>query len=464
MARPLSWRVRRLSSTATTKDASNNVLTGRPVTWSSNRYRDHHSLSRRVVTGVSAGPAVITATSEGVNGTLTINVSAPPSLNGIVDPTLLVRATGQHPAAFTYGRTLAAGQTYADPLTGVTVLKLTDASTPSANSGMYHGYSEGGPTISQPWTGSDGQTYYTAAVGTWLVDIKYATLQTTNWRRVSFWGELGLAFSLDPATPRIAYIGNSTRVDRYNTATNQIENIGNWPWVISGGQYLDWLQVQLNDQWVVGMFDSNHTVVAFRPSGGTQRAITEADAGPIDEPHLDRGVPYIYLSTNSTDREQDGESGDGDVHESDGPSGYSDDAHAAQLRGRVVAVSWKAKRDHLGRYGGAAGGPDEDFRRRRIGVATSSGGAWVFNNPSVLRGGSVEARRGVCDLPGDDRVCRAWRVTCGCWQRTMPSEATTAPAGQPHPTLAPDGKFVMWTSNMNGSGRYDTFLARVPVR
>ena len=36
--------------------------------------------------------------------------------------------------------------------------------------------------------------------------------------------------------------------------------------------------------------------------------------------------------------------------------------------------------------------------------------------------------------------------------------------GQPHPTLAPDGKLVMWTSNMNNSGRFDTFVARVPVR
>ena len=36
--------------------------------------------------------------------------------------------------------------------------------------------------------------------------------------------------------------------------------------------------------------------------------------------------------------------------------------------------------------------------------------------------------------------------------------------GQPHPTLAPDGKLVMWTSNMNGSQRFDTFVARIPVQ
>jgi hypothetical protein len=30
--------------------------------------------------------------------------------------------------------------------------------------------------------------------------------------------------------------------------------------------------------------------------------------------------------------------------------------------------------------------------------------------------------------------------------------------------MAPDGKLVMWTSNMNGSARFDVFMARVPVR
>jgi WD40-like Beta Propeller Repeat len=36
--------------------------------------------------------------------------------------------------------------------------------------------------------------------------------------------------------------------------------------------------------------------------------------------------------------------------------------------------------------------------------------------------------------------------------------------GQVHPTLSPDGKFLMWVSNMNGSSRFDTFLARIPTR
>ncbi|HXO86188.1 MAG TPA: hypothetical protein VN803_11765, partial [Gemmatimonadales bacterium] len=102
------------------------------------------------------------------------------------DPTKLPAATGQHPAAGNYGRALSAGQTYVDPNSNVTVLKLTDASTPEANGGMYHGYSEGGPTISQPWTGTDSETYYTAKVSNWLVDIKISTLTPSNWRQVNY--------------------------------------------------------------------------------------------------------------------------------------------------------------------------------------------------------------------------------------------------------------------------------------
>ena len=384
--------------------------------------------------------------------------------SSVSDPSQLPAGTGQHPGTGTYGRSLAAGQTYVDPLTGVTVLKLTDAATPTANSGMYHGYSEGGPMISQPWTGSDGETYYTAVVGGWLVDIKYASLQLTNWRRVSYWGEIGFAFSLNPATPRIAYVGSSTRVDRYNTATNRIENTGNWPWTPSAaGQYLDWVQIQLNDQWIVGMFDSNHTVVAFRPSDGKQVAMAEADAGPIDEPHLDREFPYVYLSTNSTVKNKVVNLETGAYTNPQNPNGYNDDSHEAPLRGKVVAVSWTANGIISVDTQGAL----------RVAITPSptdwSGdwhmaGQWVFNNPNEYfvvdqwkRGGAYaiyQGMIGMVSLAGDVRLLAAHDAIGGDY----------GTGGQPHPTLAPDGKFVMWTSNMNGSGRYDTFIARVPVR
>lgn len=35
---------------------------------------------------------------------------------------------------------------------------------------------------------------------------------------------------------------------------------------------------------------------------------------------------------------------------------------------------------------------------------------------------------------------------------------------QPQTTLAPDGRLVMWTSNMGGRSRTDVFIARLPVK
>lgn len=60
----------------TLRDAGGNVLTGRTVTWSSSDTR-LASVSNGVVTGVAAGgPVTITATSEGVSGTATLQVQA----------------------------------------------------------------------------------------------------------------------------------------------------------------------------------------------------------------------------------------------------------------------------------------------------------------------------------------------------------------------------------------------------
>ena len=64
--------------TATVRDASNNVLTGRSIAWSSNAGTVAGVSGSGVVTGVSAGSATITATSEGQSATSAITVTAPP--------------------------------------------------------------------------------------------------------------------------------------------------------------------------------------------------------------------------------------------------------------------------------------------------------------------------------------------------------------------------------------------------
>src|SRR5712691_5524578 len=63
--------------TATPKDANGNPLTGRVISWSSSDNTIATVSSSGLVTGVAAGSATITATSEGKSGTSVVTVSVP---------------------------------------------------------------------------------------------------------------------------------------------------------------------------------------------------------------------------------------------------------------------------------------------------------------------------------------------------------------------------------------------------
>jgi uncharacterized protein YjdB len=63
---------------ATTRDANNNVLTGRVVTWSSPNSGIASVGVNGLVTAIGAGTIQITATSEGVNGSASVTVTVPP--------------------------------------------------------------------------------------------------------------------------------------------------------------------------------------------------------------------------------------------------------------------------------------------------------------------------------------------------------------------------------------------------
>src|SRR5438309_1094702 len=61
---------------ATPKDANGNPLSGRVVTWSSNNTAVATVDGNGLVTGVTAGSAIVTATSEGQSGTASVTVSS----------------------------------------------------------------------------------------------------------------------------------------------------------------------------------------------------------------------------------------------------------------------------------------------------------------------------------------------------------------------------------------------------
>jgi uncharacterized protein YjdB len=110
-------------ATATLRDASNNTLTGRTVTWSSSATGVATVNGTGVISGVSAGTATITATSEGRSGTLNVTIQVPVAT---VDVSL--SATSLY-SAQTATATATPRATGGAALTGRTVTWSSSAST-----------------------------------------------------------------------------------------------------------------------------------------------------------------------------------------------------------------------------------------------------------------------------------------------------------------------------------------------
>lgn len=467
---------------AVTKDAGGNVLTGRTITWSSSATNIATVSGTGLVSGVASGQATITATSEGQSGTsmITVPTPPPPPSGTIADPTQLPLASGQNAPSGTYGSALSSGGTYNDPISGLPVLKVTDSRTPISNTRAHHDYSEGGPYISQAWQGTDGNTYYTLMVAVepnrYLVDLRYDNMTLSNWRIIDLDGDLSFAFSLNPATPRIAFVelnSSSGVVQRYNTATNSVDNIGNWPWRPAKGS-INWLQTQVNDTWLVAM-GSNTTVVAFRPSDGTMRSYAPAN---LDEPHIDREQPYAYLALGNQIWVCDLTSGaapfmaPGDPAWSYQPNSLQNADHSAPLRSHIVGIANSSNLKYFAYNpvtnktlsyttpSNGAGFPGEEHRA----------GMWVFNNgnggtsqwwiidPSGSSDNSAKIHASMIGMLNIDGV-NATRIVAVHNSTGGQGSYET----QPHSTLAPDGKWVMWTSDNKG-GRTDVYIVRLPVK
>jgi len=79
---------------AVTKDSAGNTLNGRVVTWSSSNPAVATVSASGLVSGVAAGSASITATSEGKSGSAAVTVQTPPTVSGDTIPLQIVRMDG----------------------------------------------------------------------------------------------------------------------------------------------------------------------------------------------------------------------------------------------------------------------------------------------------------------------------------------------------------------------------------
>src|SRR6267378_2306746 len=129
--------------TATTKDANQNVLMGRVVTWASNNTAVATVSATGLVTGVAQGQATITATSEGESGTATVTVPVPVASVTVAPPTASV------PVGQTVQLTATTKDASQNVLTGRVVTwgsNNTAAATVSAT-GLVTGVGQGQVTI-----------------------------------------------------------------------------------------------------------------------------------------------------------------------------------------------------------------------------------------------------------------------------------------------------------------------------
>lgn len=413
----------------------------------------------------------------------------------VADPTQLELAEdgspGPTPAAGDYGRSLSSGQTYLDPLTGVTVLKVTDSSNPTGNTGdgAGHGYASGGPRISQAWV-ADSVTYYTLFVedgpsgNSWLVDLRYDTMALSNWRAFGTIGETGFAWSMHPDTPRIAYIPDpavSKRYHRYDTEAMANADTGNWPWnIAAAGTGPIWVQTQLNDTYFALQLNSVPAIVVFNPATGAEIVLTEAEiqavvaTAALDEFHIDKEEPYIMTVTGAAEADKVVWKLDTDAASIATDSTHIIlTSHSDTMRGVFCGSVRSGLSSGFHTYDFSTDTPDH--------VVTVNG--WHSSSNEFYHCGNwvMNQRAGEQWMVGDrftnDDANSKLRAGMIGWIEINTGEVRilcshdcvgSAYARYPQVACSMDGKLVVWTSDMNldagtSTTRKDIFVAKMPV-
>jgi len=458
--------------TATTRDSAGTILTGRVISWASTNTAVA-TVAGGVTTGVSAGSASIIATSEGKSDTSGVTVVVAPPPGAVPDPTLLPLATGQLLNVTAYNalnvRNQPAGFSYNDPVTGVKIWKVTSSTVPQANSGAGHDYSDGGNRASIGWGPNnnthtilirgDGMSYY-------LVDFTRG-VGFSNYRIIPSAAQpardLCFSFSNLASQPRIAYVFNGGVLKRFNTQTMQVENTGNFPVTVNSDV---WLQHDKNDVWFVGLLNGNTTAFAWNSQTG--QLLNHSEAW-MDEARLERDGRYVIMSNgNSTLRLWDLSTNTLGPTQTNAALAFF---HNANLRSQWISVNNNAMapwaEDRYSVSGGAV--VKNQFLIQSAGPDVHYAGNWVQSDAEL--GGNLNRQWSFVSGYGNYAGV-LWRMAVGV-QRSDGSDqrlllhhysSYSSYFALPWGTPSPDGKVVLFNSDMNGSGRYDLFVAELPLR
>ena len=147
---------------AAARDAAGNVLTGRSITWTSDAPNVAAVSATGLVSGVAAGNATVTATSEGQNGTATVNVTVAPVAAVTVSP---------NSASLVVGATVQLGATLKDAngntLTGRAITWASSSPTAATvtPAGLVAGMGSGTATITATSEGKSGSATVAVTAG-----------------------------------------------------------------------------------------------------------------------------------------------------------------------------------------------------------------------------------------------------------------------------------------------------------
>jgi hypothetical protein len=364
-------------------------------------------------------------------------------------------------------RAMAAGASFADPVTGVRTVKLTANGTPSSAQ-FWNQYATLGLQISQSW-GTNGANYtlmFQSGGTIHLVDYRLGGT-TSNYRTLPNGTEGKVAFSRLAGQERIAYVLSGSQLRKYDTGSNAWADTGGFPRAWSGtGQ---WLQLNANETWATAL-SSGGGVTALRTTDGT--VLTQSMSG-VDEIYGGyNNVALINAGSNSRVWNLDTNTLSAVTLPS---SNFSRIFHVPSLRGFWAAIDSNSGNGvmPITRIGENGVGSATVSRPSYWGQLHMSGHWWAqpagtaqyllysnWDNSSSWTASQRYVIGFVRCSDGEQRILG--HSYTEAQQSGTRANGTDNYRAQPHATQSTDGKLVMFTSNMLDGPRTDVFLMEVP--
>jgi hypothetical protein len=328
-------------------------------------------------------------------------------------------------------------------------------------------------SISPAW-GDDGDQYtilFTNITGgAYLADYQLGG-SVTNIRSVANVTGIG-NHHFSRVNPRILYILTSSQLRRYDTATDSLANTGSFPysWASSGG---GWFMMNDDETWATAKSSTSSTATATALNLTTGSVITQGPYTSFDDFYAGSGnVAFINRGgTNSAMWDLDANT----VTTYSRPNSNFAVVHVPTLDGYWVTFDPNTGSGSLrwtrnlpdGSNTGSTAGAGYWGQIHNSGFWRNGSGAdqWFlmscWDNSGTWTAGMRYSLNFVEASGFTRRVLGHHYSLAVNGQETNPG-GTDGYWSQPHATQSPDGKLVMFGSNMLDSSRIDVFLMEVP--